>query len=258
MKNYQIPRLLLMLGASIAIFTGCSTDVPEPLIHTPSTGSIFMFDNYQTDSTGDKIDLTETHTTRTILNTNATIEGKSGVVQFQEEGDTASMKYEGNGDVYLLQPAQTFPNEDFPIPDGFDFPTIRVPARWVQFGLGSKNQFTVPEFDTTVFVTIDPIPLPIAVVIDATGNTTYLGTENFIVSGETIATQKALLTVKVNFSAAGTMNGNITTIDTLWFAPKLGMFIKDVARTNAQLPAQFGTSGPMGGRVSVMTGYAVK
>jgi hypothetical protein len=258
MNNYQIPRLLLMLGASIAIFTGCSTDVPEPLIHTPSTGSIYNYDNYQTDSTGAKIDASETHTSRTILNTNATIEGKSGVVQFLDGSDTISMKYEGNGDVQLLQPGTTFPNADFPAPAGFSFPTIRVPARWVTFGFGSKAQQAVPGYDTTVFVTIPTIPLPITVVIDATGNTTYLGTENFIVSGETIATQKALLTVNIQFSAAGLLNGSTTTVDTVLFAPKLGMFVKDVAQTSAVLPAQFGTSGLQGGTVSVMTGYAVK
>jgi hypothetical protein len=95
------------------------------------------------------------------------------------------------------------------------------------------------------------------VAVKGTGNTTYIGTEDLVIAGETIATQKALLTVNVGFSAV-VLSGNVTTIDTLWFSPKLGMFVKDVAMTNAQLPAQLGTSGPMGGKVSVMTGYTMK
>jgi hypothetical protein len=255
MNNYPIPRLLLMLGASIAIFTGCSTDVPEPLIHTPSTGSIFNYDNYQTDSAGNKIDITETHTTRTILNTNAKVGDTSGVVQFLEPPDTVSMKYEPNGDIRLLQPATTFPNAAFPAPSGFAFPSLTVPARWATFAFGSKSQQMIPGFDTTLSVEFNGVNVP--VVIHATGNTSYVGTENLTVGTETIPTQKGLLTVNVQLTAL-ILTGNFTTVDTVWFAPKLGMIIKDVATTNAQVPAQFGTSGPKGGTVSVMTGYAMK
>jgi hypothetical protein len=257
MKNFQIPRLLLMLGASIAIFTGCSTDVPEPLIHTPSVGSMFLFDNYNTDSAGTKIDVSETQTTRTILNTNAKVGDTSGVVQFLEAPDTISMKYEPNGDVRLLQPATSFPNADFPIPTNFGFPSIHVPARWVTFGLGSKAQQPVTGFDTTVSVDLTGSGTLIPVVIHATGNTSYIGTEDLTVGSEKIATQKGLLTVNVQLTAF-ILSGSITTTDTVWFAPKLGMFIKDVATTNAVVPSQIGTSGPQGGKVSVMTGYAMK
>jgi hypothetical protein len=260
MKNHLFLRLPLLLLASAAIFIGCDcgTEPGEPLIHTPGSGSMFMFSNHQTDSLGNTIPATQTQTTRTILNTNATIAGKSGVVQFLEAGDTISMKYEANGDVQLLQPATTYPNAAFPAPAGLALPNVTVPARWLLFGLGSKTPQTVPGYDTTVSVSMSGLPLPIVVTVNATGNTAYIGTEDLVIAGETIPTQKALLTVNANFSAALLFSGSTTTVDTVWFAPKLGMFIRDEAKTSAQLPPQFGTSGPMGGKASVMTGYTMK
>lgn len=254
---------MLLLGAMI---TGCATEPnpPEPLIHTPGSGSAYRFTNYAKDTTGTNIQSSETHSTRTIIATNATILGQGGVVQFREQNDTStgttadtvSMHYEGNGDVKLFQPAVSFPNADFPAPPGIPLPNLTIPARWVTFGFGSKTQMTVPSYDTTVNLTLSGFP--ISLNVKATGTTSYIGTEDVMVGAEKIATQKGLLTVNVQFAAALLFNGSITTTDTVWFAPKLGMFVKDDAISRSVLPAQFGPSGIMGGSYSVLTSYTMK
>lgn len=261
--------LLLALGGMFlagALITGCATEPgPEPPIRTPGTGSSYKFSNHAKDTTGAIIPNSETRTTRTIISTNTTLMGESNVVQFRETNDTStnsaaadtvSMHYEANGDVKLFQPAITFPNDDFPAPPGVPFPNISIPARWVLFGFTSKSQVTIPSYDTTVNITFSGFP--ISLNVKATGTTSYIGTEDLMIGGEKVATQKGLLTVNMQLSAALLFSGSFKTTDTVWFAPKLGMIVKDDAITTSVLPAQFGPSGIVGGTHSVLTSYTIK
>jgi hypothetical protein len=251
----------LFLVVSGAFLAGCGTEpLPEPLIHTPGTGSAYHFTNFDKDSTGEKISSSQTSSTRTIVANNATVVGKTGVVQFaqvtngQTGADTSSLHYEGNGDVMFLQPAIVYPSDQFPAMPGVPIPNLNIPARWVLLPFGTKVETVIPGYDTTL--TIPGIPLPINLKVS--GTAAYVKDEELTIGSEKLATQKGLVTINIQFSAFLVGTGTIKTTDSIWFAPKLGMFIKDDALTTSEMPAQFGTSGIMGGTYSIMTSYTMK
>ncbi len=133
-------------------------------------------------------------------------------------------------------------------------PAFTIPARWVTFGYGSKAPMTIPSFDTTL--TVDGGLFPLQVGLTATGTTSYIGSENLTTSSGVVATQKGLLSVTVNFSSL-IANGSFKTVDTIWFAPKLGMFVKDDGFATATLPAAFGGNQNLGGTFNVLTSYSL-
>jgi hypothetical protein len=248
---------LLAVGAmAAATLTGCSSSdtPPEPLITTPANGTAYMVDNYQKDSLGQIDQSSKKSSVRTIISTNATVSGKTGVVQYYEDADTTSLHFESNGDVSFLQPAVSYPDPSMPIALPVALPAFHVPARWVLFGYGSKQQNTIPGYDTSLSVS-GPLPVPIPVNIHVTGTTSYIGSEDMTISNGKIATHKALLTVDVNFTSI-IASGSIQTVDTIWFAPKLGMFVKDDGMATAKLPATFGGDRNIGGTYNILTSYA--
>lgn len=253
--------LAALLGVCTLAFSlsGCDCGTEPfkvPAVTLPKVGAAYNYVNYSKDTLGARVDASQTFSTRTVIANNATVAGKTGVVQYVEGTDTASMHFETNGDVQVLQPAMTFPNDQFSAPPGLPFPTINIAARWVMFGYGSKAQNTVPPYDTSVTVQVPGLPIPVAVNIKMNGTTSYIGTEDIMVNAEKIATQKGLLTVNTSFvTLLGTIK--VTTTDTLWFSQKLGIFVKDDGLSTAEMPAQFGRSGIVGGTLSTLTGYTI-
>lgn len=249
--------VMLAVGAmTAATFTGCSSSdaPPEPLITTPKSGTAYMVDNYQKDSLGRIDQSSKQSSIRTITSTNATIAGKTGVVQYVEDSTTTSLHFESNGDVSFLQPETSYPDPSMPMALPVQLPAFHIPARWVVFGYGTKQQNTIPSYDTTLSIS-GPLPVPIPVNIHVGGTTSYIGTEDLTISNGKIATQKALLTVDVNFSSI-VASGSIHTVDTIWFAPKLGMFVKDDGLATAKLPATFGGDQNLGGTYNILTSYS--
>ena len=240
-----------------AIFSGCSgcgTEPGEPLIKAPKSGSSFTYVNYAKDSLGELIPGSRRTSTRVISATGLTHMGKGDVVRFLDGPDTVYLHYASNGDAAFLQPAISYPGDNFPTLPGL--PSISVPARWVLFPFGSKTAITLPSYDTTI--TVDAGGFPVPVNVDAEGVTSFIGTEKLTVGTESIETQKGLLKVDISFSAFLVGTGTITTIDTVWFAPKLGMFIKDDGMTTGNLPEQFGGRQRFGGTYSELTSYSLK
>jgi hypothetical protein len=261
MNRYRSIQLLLIAAASTVAITGCGTEpLPEPLIHTPGTGSAYHFQNFSKDTMGQKVSSSETQSTRSIVATNATVVGKTGVVQFenrtdgQAATDTSNMHYEGNGDVMFLQPAIAYPSDQFPAMPGLPIPNISIPARWIVLPFGSKAETTIPGYDTSL--SIPGIPIPINVKVSGTAN--FIAAEDLAVGPEKLATQKGVVTINVQFGALLIGTGTIKTVDSIWFAPKLGMFVKDDALSTSQLPAALGPSGIMGGSYSILTNYTMK
>ncbi|HVZ40302.1 MAG TPA: hypothetical protein VHI13_13565 [Candidatus Kapabacteria bacterium] len=185
--------------------------------------------------------------------TNATVQGKAGVIQYTEGVDTLSMHFESNGDVSNLIPAIEFPGGQAPPAPGL--PSFSFAARWAVLPYGSKTPQTVPPIDTTVSLTMQGFPLTIPV--KGSGTSTYVGTEDITVGAEKISTQKAFVTYSVGFTIPLIGEGKITINDTLWFSPKLGMFVKDDGLTTGQFPQGLGRSGIMGGNYSILTSYVI-
>jgi|GEM_PF-2385305 len=249
-------RLLAILATTIVI-AGCSNSSeptpPAPLITTPKVGSTYTIDSYEKDSLGRMVPGSFQTTIRTITSTNATVEGKSNVVQYTDGDETTSLHFETNGDVAFFQPA-TSSGDQMPAGLPVEIPDFTIPARWVTFGYGSKAPMTIPSFDTTLMIDAGVFPLPVN--LTATGTTSYIGTENLTTTSGVVATQKGLLSVTVNFSSL-IASGSFKTVDTIWFAPNLGMFVKDDGSTTATLPDAFGGNQNLGGTFNVLTSYSL-
>lgn len=254
-RNLVVPALC---AVALAGCNGCSsaTDPKDPLITTPKPGSGFIYTYYNTDENDVPIERTRQTTARSVIANGATVLGRTNVVQYLEDADTISVHYEENGNASFLQMPITYPNSEFSGIPNLPIPSFTIPSRWITFGYGSKNQMTVPRFDTVLAANIGGLPLVISV--QATGTTTYLSDENLSISGETIATNKGLLTVNVAFNAALLAAGTITTVDTIWFAPKLGMFVRDDGFTRGNLPQQFGGNRAFGGTFNTLISYSMK
>lgn len=254
-RNLVIPALCAL---ALAGCDGCSssTNPKEPLIITPKPGSGFIYTYYNTDENDQPIEQTRQTTARSVIKNGATVMGKDNVVQYLEDADTISVHYEENGDASFLQMPITYPNNEFGGIPNLPIPSFTIPSRWVTFGYGSKTQMVVPRFDTVMSTIIGGFPVLISV--QANGTTMSLGDENLSINGETIATNKGLLTVNVAFNASLLMAGTITTVDTIWFAPKLGMFVKDDGFTRANLPQQFGGNRAFGGTFNTLISYSMK
>lgn len=187
-----ISRLLLIPALCTALLAGCSDDETgpkEPLIRTPKPGSGFSYTYYNLDTNGQRIDQTMRTVSRHVLANGVTVMGRENVVQYMEDSDTISLHYEADGDASYLQSPIAYPGDEFPSMPGIPIPNITVPARWITFAFGSKTTQEIPDYDTTVMVDFNGLPLPIS--IEAEGATSYIGTEDISVSGETIATQGA-------------------------------------------------------------------
>ncbi len=252
-----ISRLVLIPALLGAFIAGCCPDEPgEPLIRVPKPGSGFSYTYYSTDSNGRKIDATVETVSRHVIANGVTVMGRENAVQYLEDGDTISLHYEADGDASYLQAPISYPGDEFPSMPGLPIPNITIPARWITFAFGSKVPQEIPDYDTTIMVPFNGLPVPVS--IDAEGSTSYIGTEDISVSGETIATQKGLLTVNVTFTVPLLGGGNVTSIDTIWFAPKLGMFVKDVGSRRGNFPAQLGGARKLNGSFNALTGYVMK
>ncbi|MBS1913936.1 MAG: hypothetical protein JST22_18250 [Bacteroidetes bacterium] len=256
MKYFSSITAAAIAAAASLIAAGCSKPIAgpsEPLIHTPKAGSTFLFHTYAKDTLGKEDPATDTVSARIVTSTNATVAGKTGVIQYKEAADTLSMHFEDNGDVSNLIPAITFPgNQAPPTPQT---PSFSFPARWAVLPYGSKTPQTVPPIDTTVSFPVQGVPL--AIPVKGSGTSTYVGTEDLTVGSEKIGTQKAFVTYNVGFTIPFVGDGKITISDTLWFSPKLGMFVKDDGLTTAQYPQGLGRSGIQGGSFSILTSYVI-
>lgn len=238
----------MFIAAATAItIAGCSSAPQEPLITTPKVGSGYTFENYQKDSTGHVDQSTKQVTTSSVTSVNTAVLGKTDVVRYMEGPDTMDLHFQSNGDVDMRQPALILPSPALPY--------ITIPSRWVVLPYGTKALTTIPGLDTTISIPIIPLPIP----LKATGNVVYIGTEDLKIAGNTVATQKALMTVKVTFSAL-IYSGVVTATDTLWFAPKLGMIVKDdgLQEQQGNLPAQLGGNGIIGGTYRLLTDFSLK
>lgn len=234
----------LALLPILAMLAGCSTpDAPDPLIKSPGTGSSFTYKSHLKDSTGQKDPKSEQTLLNTVGPTGLTYEGKSNVVSFIEGVDTSYVVYEGNGDVTAYQPELTLPSPQMPF--------LIIPGRWVTFPFGTKNPVAVPGYSTTTTLPMIPVP----VTINVTGTTSYIGTENLQIGTETIATQKGLLTINSTVSSL-IASGPVTSIDTFWFAQKLGVFVKEDGLDVGKIPVY--ADGILGGRFRMLMSYSLK
>ncbi len=253
---YPRPIAFLALCA-VFLVTGCSSEEPgAPAIHTPKPGSGFTYTSYTTDSNGRRIDATTQTVLRTILANGVTVAGRQNVVQYLEDGDTISIHYEANGDASYYQAAVTYPNSDLPAMPGLDIPEITVPARWVTFAFGSKTTTAIPSYDSTINIPFNGFPIPVRVQV--TGTTSYIAAEDLSINGETIATQKGLLLLNASFIVPLMGNSTVNKIDTFWFAPKLGMFVRNDGSAHGNFPEQFGGAQKMNGNFSTLVGYSLK
>ncbi len=246
----------ISLAAAFAVLLGGCVNAPPdvPTVTKPAVGSSFTYVSYVKDSTGTNIPISENYFTRVITATNVAVAGRTGATSYQEDGQTYNLFYETNGDVSYLQPPIEYPGANFPEIPGL--PALSFPARWALFGLVNRRAHAIQGIDTALVLTIPGLPIPIPVTLKVSSITQYAGTDSLRVGSETLGTWKSTLSVVTVFNSP-LGGGRTVTMDTLWFAPKLGMFVKDEGITNAVLPEAFGPSGVIGGNSSTLTSYSL-
>jgi hypothetical protein len=203
----MVKQSLFRIELFVAIFaffciTGCSntnsTSAPPTTLTVPNTGSMFVMNNYEIDSSSRMIGSTQYYDTIIVIATGMTYMGKTNVMQLQTPTSRHNLyrNFESNGDISTYYPGNGKPGDQ---------------PGWVTYPVGSKGKTTFNTFDTTVFGTREVQTL----TLTYTNSTTRtLAGHNFYIDG-----------IQDNLSGAGTPDGTTYGPDTMWFAPEIGQHV---------------------------------
>lgn len=210
MKN-----LLLFVAAALVIASCSNTTEPTPEAPTmkvPGVGSTFTFDAYGTDDKDAKIPGTDSAFTESVVATNLSYEGKTGVwAVVGENSDTTFICYDANKDLLVYVGGG---NE--PIFSGFE---------WLRLPITTATAVT----DTVEFTQNDGgFPFEIVAVITIN----RVGDDQVTVGNETIKTVKVAMTISATIKLAGQVVDQRVLTNSLWFAPSLGTMIRRVTPAN--------------------------
>ena len=233
MKHLLLPITLLPFLAS------CSKDDPVTP-NPPSTtyvkviaGSSFTYEKYETDSTGAKVAGTSETITETVLQTDMTRNGKSGVFMVVNNDptgpDTSYFAYESNNDISLE----------------LSFSQSELPPLWVKMPVASGGSVL-----SSNSVTVEHTPGFVSVLTDSV-TVSQVGSQNITVKGSSIATTKMKMSMRL--TATGAIKYSFTVDTYVYYAPSLGYYVK---MESAARPDPAG--GWIHGNAQVLTDYTLK
>lgn len=210
MKN-----LLLFVAAALVIASCSNTTEPTPeapSMKVPGVGSTFTFDAYDTDDKDAKIPGTDSAFTESVVATNLSYEGKTGVwAVVGENSDTTFICYDANKDLLVY-----VGGGNDPIFGGFE---------WLRLPITTATAVT----DTVEFTDNDGgFPFEIVAVITIN----RVGDDQVTVGNETIKTVKVAMTISATIKLAGQVVDQRVLTNSLWFAPSLGTMIRRVTPAN--------------------------
>lgn len=183
-------------GETVTIaLSGYSSEV------APKVGSQYIYNTFETDGTGVKIDGSDDTQIDIITAINQTFQGKSGVYIVSEEGPLSYYAKEQNGDVSTyLDASAAGPFGD-------------IVAGWKRLPYGSKQQnVELLRRDTSFVVEIPGVPLPVTVTATITQIASYAGQTSMVVATKTYPLENVTLTTNVALNATGFPLGNITNV----------------------------------------------
>jgi len=233
---------ILLLFPFLVLFASCSKDdpiTPNPPVTTyvkVKTGSSFTYEKYDTDSTGAKIAGTTQTIIETILKTDMTWNGKSGVFMVANndpvEPDTMYYAYESNDDVSLEM----------------NLTDLGLPPLWVKIPVASGN----PEV-SVVSATTEISPGIIAEVSDSI-TVSLVGSESMTIKGNAIAVRKMKMNMSVRAMAGGITLYGMTVVMYVYYAPSLGFY----AKTEYPAIRDAASGGWSNGSIQTLMDYVLK
>lgn len=229
MKN-----LLLFLAAALVIASCSNTTDPTPEAPTmkvPGVGSTFTFDAYVTDDKDAKIPGTDSAFTESVVASNVSYEGKTGVwAVVGESSDTTFYCYDTNKDLLISGGAT----------DG-----LLGDLKWLRLPITTGSTLT-----DTVVSTQDFNGFPVELVVVITRN--RVGDDQATVGTESIKTVKLAMNINITIKALGQVVDQSAMTSTLWYAPSLGAMIRRVT------PASTVGGEMQDGTVEMLKSYSLK
>ncbi len=212
MKN-----LLLFVAAALVIASCSNTTEPTPeapSMKVPGVGSTFTFDAYDTDDKDAKIPGTDSAFTESVVASNVSYEGKTGVwAVVGETSDTTFYCYDTNKDLL--------------IGGGAAADELLGDLKWLRLPITTGSALT-----DTVMSTQDFNGIPVELVVVITRN--RVGDDQATVGTESIKTVKLTMNINITIKALGQVVDQSATSSTLWYAPSLGAMIRRVTSANTR------------------------
>lgn len=229
MKN-----LLLFVAAAFVIASCSNTTDPTPEAPTmkvPGVGSTFTFDAYDTDDKDAKIPGTDSAFTESVVASNVSYEGKTGVWAVVGESlDTTLYCYDTNKDLLISGGAT----------DG-----LLGDLKWLRLPITTGSALT-----DTVASTQDFNGIPVELVVVIIRN--RVGDDQATVGTESIKTVKLTMNINLTVKALGQVVDQSAMTSTLWYAPSLGAMIRRVT------PASTVGGDMQDGTVEMLKSYSLK
>lgn len=155
------PIIILLLALAGCVDNGSGPNSNEPVKATP--GSYYIFKRTRYDTSGMPIPGPDRFDTFTVINTNVSAWGVSGITSFwgTAANDTSYFRYEPNGDFTVLDPTDTDHNGS---KDGLDIITYPIASKThtqlsIDTGYDSGNNYTVHR-DSVVYIGDATITVP--------------------------------------------------------------------------------------------------
>lgn len=239
-----LPMRVTVLGilATIATLAGCSDNGTKPENSNPVSsnkipgpGSTFTFESNHVDSNGVIVPGTMETRIWTATDVGLSYMGRTDVVKWVSNSQVAYFHYPANGDLGLAWSAETrFPYASF----------------WATLPFGSKGTVTYPTIDTNGFSGSQPVRVKLS------GTATYQGEEDIVLNGETIRSYKVL--DRSHQEKIFEKSPGLTIVNdfenTLWYAPKLGYYVKQYS----VMTQQSGSTGLRQRVVASLKSYSLK
>ena len=231
----MIKRTLLLMAVAIVLWL-CSDNTTNPsnvTVVVPKTGSIFVYEEFETDSTtGDPIPSTADTITYKVTQSGVSFQGRSNVAVFTDLSDSTDgpqIAYESNGDVSLfMQLSQT------------------GPGIWLTMPISSKTESTVTVMDTSYTIGV--------ITIRSTSKikSEYIGTSTVMVKGQSVNVIQGRQSTISTYTVGTNASESIMTAD-FYVAPSLGIWAKG---TNS--PITIPGVGKVSGGISTLIDFELK
>ena len=204
---YKPLTLFVVVSLTLA---ACSSNTTNPsstvTVVQPKAGSTFTHEEYDIDTTtGTPIPASKATYTYTFTRVGISLYDETNVSELTNADDPTDspiyLNYESNGDVSLFTPIS------------------ETSGKWLLLPISSKTTTTITVMDTTIDF------LGVSMQMKSTMTTSYVGTENITVKGQSISAVKIKQATKFFVTIGGTTDESSTEA-TFSFAPSLGFLAK--------------------------------
>ncbi|MEI8133845.1 MAG: hypothetical protein WCH46_02060 [bacterium] len=247
MKRYiSISALCLV---ALVIYSGCKYEPATPELPgktvAPKAGSVYVYDNYQTDTTGKKIDSSYSQSKDSVVESGITYSGKTNVVHMVSVdpvtgsvllGSDSYLNFESSGDVSVYTGGA----------GGIGIPGVKLPD-WNLMAVQTHTTVTAKVFDSTI--TFPGVPLPIHLTVTDTNR--YVNTGTYTMGSIKLPIFNLVQSVLVNANAILTQINMINTTH-IQYAPSIGNIASSVTDPTID---NSGFLGSQGGSIQTLVSY---